>query len=151
MRNEKVISNFIKALKTANKSCARVGILNDTARNDSFLTNAEIGEQHEFGIGVPQRSFLRMPIANHLQEKIDEAYPLNKKTLEQIVSEKSFYPLLKKLGSLGHEVVMDAFDSGGYGTWKPLSPLTIALKGSDTILIDTFQLKDSVDWDVVNA
>ena len=37
------------------------------------------------------------------------------------------------------------FDSGGYGTWVPLSPVTIARKGGRTeILIDTGNMRRSV-------
>lgn len=152
MKNEKVISNFIEALKKSSRVYARVGILENNSRQETSLTNAEIGAQHEFGTSkIPQRSFLRMPIANYLEEKLQEAHVFNKRTVDEIVSEKSMKPLLKRIGSIAHEVVMEAFDTGGYGNWRALSPVTIALKGNDTILIETFQLKDSIGWDVVNA
>lgn len=53
--------------------------------------------------------------------------------------------VMRETGQAALEDVDARFDTGGYGTWVPLSPLTIAAKGGRTeILIDTSNMRKSV-------
>lgn len=88
-------------------------------KTDSGLTNASLAAIHELGSpehGLPARSMLKVPIADHAQEIINvfkgkaDAY-LYKGTLEK---------LYKLVGIACEKVVDGAFASGGYGKWAPL-------------------------------
>lgn len=45
--------------------------------------------------------------------------------------------MLELLGELLVDYETEAFDTGGFGTWAPLDPATIAAKGSSRPLVDT--------------
>ena len=52
--------------------------------------------------------------------------------------------LMRRLGETSLDDVDKRFMTGGYGTWKPLSPKTIKRKGHGFILIDTGAMYASV-------
>ena len=52
--------------------------------------------------------------------------------------------ILELLGVYGESIVQEAFETGGFGTWEPLSQETVEAKGSNSILIDTAQLRRSI-------
>ena len=119
----------------------------DTA---STLTNAEIGLKHEKGLGVPRRSFLEVPLVL----KSDDLMQCRKE-LQDVVFADEGETLSKwkkayiKLGMYAENIIQGAFESGGYGTWQQDSAETIKRKGSSMTLIDTAQLRASIDSDVV--
>ena len=52
---------------------------------------------------------------------------------------------MQELGAAGIKDVRTRFETAGYGTWAPLSPITIAKKNGRTeILIDSGKMKESV-------
>jgi SOS response regulatory protein OraA/RecX len=53
------------------------------------------------------------------------------------------------LGIMAEKIIQAAFESSGFGHWKPDSASTIARKGSSRTLIDTSQLRASITSDVV--
>ena len=57
--------------------------------------------------------------------------------------------VMMKIGKAVTEDIQARFDTEGYGTWKPLSPLTIKRKGHDKILIDTGIMMGSVGVDKI--
>jgi hypothetical protein len=128
------LEDIIKNLKET-KSYIKVGILGDS-------TEATIGATHEFGSikkKTPARSFLRVPIENHLAEKAQNI----ELDLRKI---KSY---LSKLGTVAAAVVQEAFDTGGDGQWLPNSDETIRRKGSDRPLIDTGALRRTITFKVM--
>lgn len=141
------LNNFVKAL--TNKSVVQVGIFGKAnGRRSSEKTNAEIGAQHEFGTEkIPRRSFLRMPIFQMSDEIIKRT---GEGALDLLVKNEPV-ALLKQLGFACEIVIDKAFRTRGFGSWKENAPLTIAMKGSSDPLIDTGQLKRSIDSRVVNA
>ena len=53
--------------------------------------------------------------------------------------------VMDDLGQAALQDVQARFDTGGYGTWRPLSPITVAAKGGRTeILIDTGNMRGAV-------
>jgi len=111
-------------------------------------TVAEIGATHEYGVpeqGIPQRSFLRVPLMKKGKELIDSISKDLK--FSKIDTTKA----LGKLGARGRNVVLEAFKTQGYGKWKPLSQTTIEMKGSNKPLIDTGQLRQSITFEVRKA
>ena len=129
------------------KYSARVGVLGNNNNRDDKFSNATIGLKHEFGSiteKIPERSFLRMPLRNELPKELKK---IGAAVFEALVKE-NIKPAFKKLGILGEATVQEAFDTGGFGTWKALSPKTIAKKGFDTILVETTQLRRSITSDI---
>lgn len=143
------LKNMVDGMK--HNYAARVGILGDkNNREDGVLTNAEIGAVHEFGSisrNIPKRSFIRMPLEVKLPDwikKHGEDYFLfaEKGDLE------TFY---EGLGLDAEAMIAQAFETGGFGTWQPDSPQTIKRKGSDWVLVDTSELRNSISSEVVNV
>lgn len=157
----------------------KVGVLGDRnarpAGDGAGLSNSEIGAIHEFGTkasafspaektalqsaglykegqakrrGIPARSFLRMPLLTRLP---NELYALGRAVWGRIVADRGMLVALKDLGVLAENIVQRAFETGGWGQWAPLSPVTIRRKKSSAILIDKGFLRKSVTSAVVNA
>jgi len=139
------LEDFIKAMKGNPK--ARVGIMGDSDHRDDGLSNATIGAIHEFGHGVPQRSFLRVPLIDGLNEAVKDS--ITPDDLTAIVDNKSLVPLIRKIGIVAEEVVGKAFDTGGNGKWpKWTTPGYKNLTGK--LLVDTQQLRNSITSVVVD-
>jgi len=114
---------------------AKVGILGDTNSRSEGNSNATIGAKHEFGetvkingtlVKLPERSFLRMPLMTRLNVLLKSQKNISEDTLKKIIEEKSFSSLIAKLGILGESVVKEAFETGGFGKWKPSNDPMIA-------------------------
>lgn len=120
-----------------------IGILgNNQVRGTSNLTNAIIGLEHEFGSitkKIPSRSFLRMPLFDKLNMDL-----IKSSNITKYIMEGKLEIFLKMLGVLGENIVQTAFETSGFGKWKPLSIITILKKKSSKILIDTAQLRKSI-------
>lgn len=52
--------------------------------------------------------------------------------------------MLRVLGGEMHDYVEQVFDTANFGQWAPLSPTTVALKGSSRILVDSGSLLDDL-------
>lgn len=138
----KGLQAFKRQLRTAVRSSVEVGIFeeNTTRADPNQLTNAEIGYRHEFGLGVPVRSWLNMPLVTELPDVIkSESSELSKAFVDDGAK-----AMLERVGFMGEAVIQDAFDTQGFGTWPDNSEMTIAMKGRNEPLVDTTQLKKSV-------
>lgn len=148
--NVKGLKHLAKAL--SKKYSIKVGIQGNKAQRkngDTSKTNAEIGFINEFGkhtgdTNIPARSFLRMPLTLHLSDYLNKKKSFSKKAVEQASKEGKLLKLAKQVGIVAEEVIQDAFATRGFGNWKPNAPYTIALKGSDSPLIDTGELRRSI-------
>ena len=128
----KELDKLVKKLKTSLPSI-KVGILGQkTERVNNEKTNAEIGLKHEFGIGVPVRSFLRMPLIENLDKELEK---IDKKNIEP-------EDLPYTIGHVAQTIVKQAFDTGGFGQWKP------SKKEEGKTLIDTGQLEQSISYEI---
>lgn len=127
----------------------KVGVLgNKVARKDGGLNNPTIGAVHEFGSldkKIPARSWLRMPIMSKLPDVVKK---IGRSTFNAIAAKNGIVTALETLGTEAYNVIQDAFNTGGFGTWAPLKPSTIRRKKSSAILIDTAQLRQSVSYAV---
>lgn len=119
----------------------------------SSMTNAEIGLIHEKGSvsrHIPRRSFLEVPLRTQI--KTNEIKAIAESILNSLansISVDTMINVYKRLGALGERVVLQAFNSKGYGQWPDNSPATIRRKGSSNPLIDTAQLRRSITSRVV--
>lgn len=111
------------------------------------LTNPEIAAKHEFGVGVPRRSMLRMPLHLHGDKLLKDAQGDATAQLKDVAKNprRTAKKVLDRLGIAGENLVQEAFATRGFGSWKENAPATVILKGSDAPLIDTAQLRRSVD------
>lgn len=125
----------------------KIGILGSSDGRSKGGSNAEIGMKHEFGIGVPRRSFLRQPIIENLDAYLLKSKAFDKETLAEVVRSHSVLPWLKKVGIVAESIVQDAFDTGGFGKWAPWSPGYSSNTGN--LLVDTQQLRNSISSEVV--
>lgn len=145
------LEKIVKALK-AKTPRIRVGILGGwNARSGSKSGNASIGAVHEYGDpsrGIPQRSFLRMPIATKLNSELSKANMFNKQMLKDILEAGDFMSWSRRVGLIAEKCVLDAFNSGGFGTW-PAWKNPSYQNNTGMLLVDSTQLRDSISSEVV--
>ena len=138
------LKEITKQIKIAITHEVNVGIAQDVGQYPNGEKIVDVGRRHEFGIGVPRRSFLRMPFIVK-QNIIDKAISTSWK---KIVEGKS--QTIKEfgiLGIIGQNISKDAFATGGFGKWEKLKPATVKAKGSAEILLDTSKLVQSItNW-----
>lgn len=154
-RVDKGFDKFRAAYKAlGNRSHVNVGILGNiknTRKNEdgAELTNVEIGAIHEFGSPaerIPERSFLRSTM------KLNRAAYM--RTLRATVRDRVLQgkaTMVQVLNAMGARIANDIKNriTQGAGIPPPLSPQTIARKGSSRPLVDTGQLVNSITWAVV--
>ena len=140
----KKLDNFLSSQKQA-----LLGIFQSEDARDDKNSNVAIGAKHEFGSfseNIPQRSWLRMPVkvkANDIAGNTAIAIKNN------LTNPKGVDIVAKSIGVAGLGVIQEAFDTKGFGQWKPNSPATIAAKGGkNTPLIEKAELRQAVTFSV---
>lgn len=129
----------------------RVGVLEKDAAEpyepregepDPGITIGELATIHEFGLGVPERSFLRAWVDERRAEienvviRGGRAVALGK------------MPVRTALEQIGQWAVGSIQTRMAQNIPPPLAPSTIARKGSSVALIDTGQLRSSITYEV---
>lgn len=146
--DKRKLDQLIKALK-GKLPVARVGVLaGKTQRQDGDLNNATIGAKHEFGDpseDLPVRSFLRVPISEKMQKYLEKSGAFTEDALKKVIQDGSIYNYIQKFGIVGEAIVQDAFDSGGFGQWKPS---IMKFKKTKQTLVETQQLRKSITSEV---
>lgn len=102
----------------------------------------EVAIKNEFGIGVPERSFVRSTFKENQNEYKERSIKAVKVAL------KGDKPLRRSMSILGSDVSSDIKRKIVDIKEPPNAPLTIALKGSSNPLIDTGHMKNSVTYEV---
>ena len=104
---------------------------------------ATIGARHEYGAGVPRRSFLRVPFTT----KKDELTKVIAKQFADVFERgKSAEQALGLIGTVAVNISKGAFTSRGYGEWPDITQATKDAKGSSQVLIDTGILRGSITY-----
>ncbi len=147
--NVRGLEKLAKLLK-GEAPVARVGILSSTnprtATKQGAPTNAEIGALYEFNDGSrPGGSFLRVPIADHLDKRLEQSGAFDADTLKGVVDGGTLVPWLRKVAIVAEGIVLDAFKTSGFGKWRESN---MARKKNAQTLVETGQLMDSITWDV---
>lgn len=102
----------------------------------SSADTPQIARAHEYGIGVPRRSFMRDTMKKWL---LFDA----RKTAEEDHRRVDYY--LKTLSERIYDRVQEAFDTNGWGSWKDLSDDYMKKTGrSLPALTDTGQLRGAI-------
>jgi hypothetical protein len=109
------------------------------------ITMAQLAAVHEYGSpirNIPERSFIRSAISQHSKD----IKKLIKKVTTSVVDGK----LSKKqaIGIVCQKIADGIVAKIESNVPPPLEDATITRKGSSHTLIDTSQLKNSVDWEV---
>ena len=105
--------------------------------------NATVGLNMEYGIAsdgpdsIPARSFLRMPIGLHMSDPTPATPAKDMTDVPRYLADKS------------KALVVNAFDTGGFGAWAPNAKGTIAAKGRNEPGVDTGQLRAAINSRVV--
>ena len=109
---------------------------------DDGATVAEYATYNEFGMGVPERSFLRSTVD---QEQDEIAARLTQAITDQIDGRRPMRQGLSRLGAYTvGRVKMTIRDLDT----PPNAPATIAKKDSDNPLVDSARMRSSVDFEV---
>lgn len=152
--NSKVLDDLIKAMKSKPVT-AKVGILGNKNVRREGGSNATIGAAHEFGSSkLPQRSFLRMPISENLNKELEKAGGLDEEVIKKVIKDKDFYNYVEKMAILAVSIVMQAFETGGFGKWPALSEKYAQQRlnrhqGSQILVIpESHQLRDSITYEM---
>lgn len=146
--NMKGLNDLISVLKKQNKK-VRVGILGrSNSRSGLGGSNAGVGAVHEFGLGDHlQRSFLRVPVAENLNSYLEKSKAFTPEVCVEVLKEKTLVPWLEKVAIVAKRVVLDAFQSEGFGKWAPWKNPKYE-NNTGQILQNTTQLRKSIEWDV---
>ena len=144
----KNLDKLVRALRKKAGSI-RIGIFGgNAARSNGSVNNATIGAFHEFGTSkLPVRSFLRMPISEHMGPYLESSGALNESVLKEVVKQGTIDPWLQKIAILAETIVADAFDTGGFGKWTPSN---MANKENQQTLVETQQLRNSITTEIKN-
>ena len=119
-----------------------VGIIDAGLHPSGDITVAGTGYVHEFGIGNPERSFIR----STTQEKKKEIISLQKKLLKKVVAGEM--KVEHALGLIGEFFAAAIKEKIVAIQSPPNTAETIKAKGSSNPLIDTGQLKNSITYEV---
>ncbi len=143
--NTKGLEKLIKALK-APPPKARIGILGDKTVRTGQLTNATVGAIHEFGTGrFPVRSFLRVPLIDHLGKRVVDAGLTSEESIKAVVIQGTLVPWVKTMAIIAEGIVAEAFDTSGFGKW---SQSNMSGKKNHQTLVETGQLRNSITSEV---
>lgn len=115
------------------------------------LNEATLGAIHEYGSekrNIPSRSFIRMPI----EKKFKTTIVKNSK-FKDAVQRLNIKEINGSMGETAVSIILDAFETGGFGNWAPLSEETKRRKTGEQskILVDTGDLEHSITYEELNA
>ncbi len=124
------MDELIKSLK--DDYFLRVGIIGSKATathdNKSNKTTAEIGTYHEFGSQKvkdhpPRRSFLEDSLKFKIDFNTQQMTQIKKDLFKYVYQEKTPKKFLASLGAECLRAIKQAFETNGFGKWKPLASL----------------------------
>lgn len=142
------LDKMIKALTGQNIPMVAIGVMgNKNVRSDGQAhSNATIGAKHEFGLdGMPVRSFLRVPLAEHLNDYMEKSESFTPDVFKKVIGSGSLEPWVRLIGITAEVVVMDGFATGGFGKWKQSN---MTHKKNHQTLVETQQLRNSITSEV---
>ena len=126
-------------LKELNKERVYVGV---PRSSNGIRGNAMIAMVHEFGINVPERSFLRSTVLEQA-DKYARIFATN--IPDAIKNGTPAYEAYSRLGTIAMNDVRLKIASGEFAA---LAPATIKRKKSSKPLIDTGNLRQSINYEI---
>lgn len=145
--NLRGLDQLVKALKVKTPTI-RVGVLGSKDARVSGGSNATIGAAHEFGTStIPQRSFLRVPLIDHLNKELEGSGINSKDNLTEVIKGGDIMPWVREIAVVAEAIVLGGFASQGYGKWAAWKNPNYKNKGGQ-VLIDEGYLRDSITTDI---
>lgn len=145
INDENNIPELIEVLEELGELEIEIGILGEgkggQKHKDEDVTVVEIANYHEFGTRyIPERSFVRASFDKNLDEYARVGENLIRQALEFKIDADGIAE------GLGQHIVGQTQEYLTKLSSPPLKPITIVRKGSSNPLIDTGQLRDSIEW-----
>jgi hypothetical protein len=150
----------VRAVFGARNSSVKVGIFGDKGDQDvetadgspSTISVAELAAIHEFGLGVPERPFLRTYFDSNIGRIQRSLLNLMSTAIQKAISsgrpieDKDRKRILDRIGLLMQSEIQAKLAKGDLEL-TPLAQATIDRKGSSTPLIDTGQLRSAITYE----
>ena len=155
------LESLVKGLK--DEYSVKIGIIGSNAKQQhdskSGLTNADIGTFHEFGTKrMPRRSFFEDATIRKVFSP-DQMKDMKKILWKQFFVKNVAKKFMQDIGAKALDAVWMAFDTNGFGEWKPLTISTEqnfrkarkrnVKKHGYQILTDTGRLRHSISFKVI--
>jgi hypothetical protein len=140
-----LLKNITEQMKIAKKTAIKVGLASDVGEYNNGTSILQVGTAHEYGLGVPRRSFIRVPMDKQ-KSIINKAL---KSGFESVLKGGDTIQNLNKIGLVAQNISKTSFKNQGFGTWQDITDETKERKGSSKILFDTGRLVQSVTFWVV--
>jgi hypothetical protein len=137
---------YLKNLEKAKSGFVAVGLPAEEIGGKIYgdgQTVATIGAIHEYGVGVPRRSFLRTPFT---AKKDDLSEAIASQFADVFERGKSAEQALGLIGTIAMNISKGAFTSRGYGEWPDIQQATKDAKGSSQVLVNTKILSGSITY-----
>jgi len=140
------LEKLIKGLKEPHG--VDIGVFKD-AKTPDGQSVAEYGAHNEFGsVSIPdhppKRSFIRMP----LEAKQGDIAKYAESHAKEHLEAGNVKAIFEDIGIAGQAKIQEAFDTQGFGTWRPDAESTVDRKGSSAPLIDDGTLRKAVTYEV---
>lgn len=156
IHDENVVPKYLKMLDELSRTHVEIGIIGDGDRyKGTDITVLGVANIHEFGlnvvdkngrkINIPERSFIRSSYDANKQRIFEFD-----KELERVLGlELSVDGFFNLIGEFAVGVIQNHLTSQVKS--PPLAESTIKAKGSSNPLIDTGQLRRSIDYKIVRS
>lgn len=113
----------------------------------TIIENAAVHEYGSMDGRIPERSMLRVPFK---LKKAEIGGMIIQQWQAIAEGNRTVDVGMGRIGIAAVNIIKQAFATGGFGTWKELSPETVAAKGHGKILEDTRVMRNSMTWVVRN-
>lgn len=150
VHDENNVPEFKEMLRELSSKEIKIGILGEGKGSGDHTegedaTILEVAHFNEYGTkNMPERSFIRASFDDNQEDYAGKGEKLLRQVIAMETKPKSMYK------ALGEHIVGKTQEFLTELTDPPNSPITIALKGSSNPLIDTGQLRDSIEHKVVD-
>ena len=134
--------SFEKVMKALKNKVIKVGVHSDAGTNEEGELISDYAHANEYGLGVPERSFMR----STEREKGESWQKLMNKIIDKALVED--IDINQHLGLVGTEVTNDIKEKISSNIPPPNSKETIARKKSSKTLIDTGTMRRSITYEV---
>lgn len=130
-------------LKVLSETSVECGVFPGRSSYPDGTDVGQVAAYNEYGTStIPARPFVSKAWDDHSGELLKQAA----KGFGSLLKGASAESICKEMGEFGVKIIVDEIDNGSF---VPNAPSTIAKKGSDHPLIDTGQMKQAVDYEIL--
>lgn len=135
----------VQEIKKLNNAGLTVGIHPEDNTREDGKSNADIAAAHEFGLGVPQRSFFRPVLARQAPQRLEINAIYRDGLSKALRGQTTIKAVNIRVGKMMVQAVQKKIDSG---VPPANAPLTVARKGHGRTLRDTLQMRNAIKYKV---